>query len=135
MLNKNMARIHRPLTPTGFPGVVAVNGDLAECQILCPHLKQQQGENGQRIPVHIEEKLHIVQLAEEISKRAILNLRSKLQKQILQLEKKLKEERMTVLSSDSNLLNCRCSSTQSEFDLLETNNKPGEMLEYLRDEI
>ncbi|XP_067860757.1 centrosomal protein of 83 kDa [Heptranchias perlo] len=100
-------------------------------------LKAEQDTTWLAEKEHMEEKLHAVQLAEEASKREILNLRSKLQQQLLRIEELEKEkndgaefrQQISELQIQLNAL------SQSENDLLETNNKLREMLERLKEEI
>ncbi|XP_078091352.1 centrosomal protein of 83 kDa isoform X2 [Mustelus asterias] len=86
---------------------------------------------------HMEEKLKVVQLAEEASKREIQNLRSKLQQQMLQTEEFEKEKNDSAeLRQQLGELQMQLNTiSQSENDLLETNNKLREMLERLKEEI
>uniref|UniRef100_A0A4W3ILX6 Centrosomal protein 83 n=1 Tax=Callorhinchus milii TaxID=7868 RepID=A0A4W3ILX6_CALMI len=84
----------------------------------------------------LEDKVRVVHLAEEAAKREIQTLRSKVQQQMLQMEEFEKEKFDSVefrqqiyeLQVQVNTL------SQSEHDLLETNQKLREMLDILKEE-
>uniref|UniRef100_UPI00398E5BA5 centrosomal protein of 83 kDa-like n=1 Tax=Pristiophorus japonicus TaxID=55135 RepID=UPI00398E5BA5 len=100
-------------------------------------LKAEQDTMWQSEKEHMGEKLHTVQSAEEALKREIVNLRSKLQQYVLQIEE-LEKEKTDGAEFKQQMREVQIqlhTVTQSENDLLETNNKLREMLERLKEEI
>ncbi|XP_032895275.1 centrosomal protein of 83 kDa [Amblyraja radiata] len=100
-------------------------------------LKAEQDITWQAEKDHLGEKMHAVLLEEEASKREVLNLRSKLQQHIHQIEEleKARNDNDELRQQISELQIQVNTATQSENDSLENNKKLREMLDRLKEEV
>ncbi|XP_078276165.1 centrosomal protein of 83 kDa [Rhinoraja longicauda] len=123
-----------------FQKLAALQGEKLEIENKMAdleRLKAEQDVTWQAEKDHLGEKMHAVLLEEEASKREVLNLRSKFQQQVHQIEELEKErndndelrQQISELQIQAN------TATQSENDLLENNKKLREMLDRLKEEV
>lgn len=100
-------------------------------------LKAEQDITWQAEKDHLGEKMHAVLLEEEASKREVLNLRSKLQQHIHQIEElgNARNDNDELRQQIGELQIQVNTATQSENDSLENNKKLREMLDRLKEEV
>ncbi|XP_075789459.1 centrosomal protein of 83 kDa [Pelodiscus sinensis] len=123
----------------GFQKLAALQEEKLELENRLAELEKMKVEQDawrQSEKDEYEEKLRVMQLAEESSRRELQNVRLKLQQQIIQSEELEKEKsENTDLKQQINDLQLQVASlSQSESDLLESNQKLKEMLERLKQE-
>ncbi|XP_006027116.1 centrosomal protein of 83 kDa [Alligator sinensis] len=121
----------------GFQKLAVLQDEKLEIENILAELeknKVEQDARWQSEKGQYEEKLRVVQLAEESSKRELQNVRLKLQQQIIQTEglEKEKSENADLKQQIHDLQLQVASLSQSENDLLDSNEKLKEVLERLK---
>nr|XP_008176957.1 centrosomal protein of 83 kDa isoform X1 [Chrysemys picta bellii]XP_042715751.1 centrosomal protein of 83 kDa isoform X1 [Chrysemys picta bellii]XP_042715752.1 centrosomal protein of 83 kDa isoform X1 [Chrysemys picta bellii] len=123
----------------GFQKLAALQEEKLELENRLAELEKMKVEQDawrQSEKDEYEEKLHVMQLAEESSRRELQNVRLKLQQQIIQSEEleKEKSENADLKQQIHDMQLQVASLSQSENDLLDSNQKLKEMVERLKQE-
>ncbi|XP_034628730.1 centrosomal protein of 83 kDa isoform X1 [Trachemys scripta elegans] len=123
----------------GFQKLAALQEEKLELENRLAELEKMKVEQDawrQSEKDEYEEKLRVMQLAEESSRRELQNVRLKLQQQIIQSEEleKEKSENADLKQQIHDMQLQVASLSQSENDLLDSNQKLKEMVERLKQE-
>ncbi|XP_065431492.1 centrosomal protein of 83 kDa isoform X2 [Chrysemys picta bellii] len=123
----------------GFQKLAALQEEKLELENRLAELEKMKVEQDawrQSEKDEYEEKLRVMQLAEESSRRELQNVRLKLQQQIIQSEEleKEKSENADLQQQIHDMQLQVASLSQSENDLLDSNQKLKEMVERLKQE-